>query len=688
MKRVALEVAIAAMVATTALLTGCSAETSASDAPAKPLETLPGAAVIDAPPSAQHTLFDRPWPNQHAKGPYGFKNPKKLGLVASLIGSLAENTGFPTVQAAFFRFDAALPELSGAVIPATPDAPILWFIQRGDTLVQVPVTAKLLQPDPYVPENSLAITPAPGHGVIAHAANIVLIRRSLGDANGKQLGAPLPHRQRLCEMLGKPICPQASAITVPTTESKIAVAALKAAKLSIGDIAAFTAWTTGDAPRALHELGNKVLAAHSVTIEGLHLDPDDGADHTRFCELHGHAWMPQFQAGEPPFNTKGLFELGSDGLPKVQRQEKVPVAIVIPKQPMPAGGWPLVMYQHGSGGLSTQLVDRGPIVVKGGPNLKGRGPAHELARDGIAVFGSAQPVNKERLPGASSTAYINLANLTAYRDTVRQGNLEQRLLLDALAMLLIPPKALAGCAGPSLPSGETSHRFATDNIGAMGQSQGGFYNFMLAATEPRVKVTVPTGAGGFWSHYILITERLNVAPLAGALLGTSAKVDRFHPAMVLLQTAWAPVESMAYAARVHRDPIVAGQPTHLFEPVAEGDSFYPTELFDALAVAGRTPQVGKSVWPGTQQALKTVGLDGALPHPVKGNIDKGSAGKVTAALQQYEGDGISDPHHVFMQLPGLRYQWRCFLASGLKNAVPTLPTAATPDADCPPYVAG
>ena len=37
----------------------------------------------------------------------------------------------------------------------------------------------------------------------------------------------------------------------------------------------------------------------------------------------------------------------------------VPVTITIPKTAMPAGGWPLFQFFHGSGGLSTGLVDLG-----------------------------------------------------------------------------------------------------------------------------------------------------------------------------------------------------------------------------------------------------------------------------------------------------------------------------------------
>lgn len=97
-------------------------------------------------------------------------------------------------------------------------------------------------------------------------------------------------------------------------------------------------FTTGDVVAELADLSDALLAKYSVTIDGLAIDPDGGADHPRFCELHGSVTYPQFQVGTPPFDEGGLFEIGADGLPVKQRDEVAPIVIAIPKVPMPAGG--------------------------------------------------------------------------------------------------------------------------------------------------------------------------------------------------------------------------------------------------------------------------------------------------------------------------------------------------------------
>ena len=51
----------------------------------------------------------------------------------------------------------------------------------------------------------------------------------------------------------------------------------------------------------------------------------------------------------------------------------------------------------------------------------------------------------------------------------------------------------------------------------------------------------------------------------------------------------------------------------------------------------------------------------------------------TGAVVQSAGDGFSDPHDIFMQMPDIRFQWGCFL----HTAITGTPTIVAPDAPCP-----
>ena len=256
-----------------------------------------------------------------------------------------------------------------------------------------------------------------------------------------------------------------------------------------------------------------------------------------------------------------------------------------------------MLYQHGSNGLSTQAVDRGPIVEPGGERLPGLGPAHVVAEYGIATVSSASPLNPERLPDGPEDAYLNFANLAAYRDTFRQGVFEQRLLLEALQSLAIPTD--------SLPSEETAFRVDTSSVGVLGQSLGAQYANMLGAIEPKVKAVIPTGSPGLWS---LLVPESELSAVAGLFLGAIQPLDPLYPGLNLLQTAWEVADPIVYAPYLAQRPL-AGHPVRsIYMPVGQGDTEVPESVFDAMALASGLKQVGPLLWPEMQESLALGGL--------------------------------------------------------------------------------
>jgi len=362
--------------------------------------------------------------------------------------------------------------------------------------------------------------------------------------------------------------------------------------------------------------------------------------------------------------------MGDDGLPKKQRDEEAPIAIAIPKGPMPVGGYPLMVYFHGSGGRSVQFIDRGKIFTPDGDPEKGKGPAHILADFGIASAGSALPVNPERLPGALETEYLNINNLAAMRDTFRQGVIEQRLYIEALRNLQIDPALLAACTGPTLPAGETKFHFSDKDLLAQGQSMGGMYTNMIGAVEPRIRAVVPTGAGGFWTYFILKTSLIPglESKVQVILLQTQAELTFMHPAIHLAETALEPADPMIYMPRLARRPLEGHPVRPIYEPVSKGDSYFPTVLYDAMVLAYGHNEAGDIVWPEMQEALKLDGLDGILEYPIWNNRKSETDGTpYTGVVVQYEGDGIYDPHSIYGQLDEVKYQYGCFFSTFLQT---------------------
>ncbi|MBK8259556.1 MAG: hypothetical protein IPK82_43740 [Polyangiaceae bacterium] len=621
------------------------------------------------------SFFDMPMPSdlrvtdKGAPDYTGFPNPNSLSLIEGIRHVAMDRKGFPTVPVAYFRFTSPMPSLDPeSVVAADKTSPFLLVDVDPDSNERgrlFPTVALNLEVDNYTAENMIGVAARPGFVLKPNRKYAFVVQRSLNDAEGKKLDVADE-----LEALAAGKTPEGALGSKATTIYQPLWETLDTIGVARTDVAAATVFTTGDVVQSTFEISEAVKKNFSVEITDLAIDPDDGIAHERFCELKGKVVYPQFQTGTPPFDTDGLILLDDSGVPIKQRDEEAPIAIAIPKMPMPAGGYPMVIYFHGSGGLSDQFIDRGKIYTPDGTPEKGKGPAHELAYHGFASAGSALPVNPERLPGAAETEYLNLNNLAAMRDTFRQGVIEQRLFLEALRKLKLTPDMLAGCTGVSLPAGETEYYFSDKDLFAQGQSMGGMYTNMIGSTEPRIRAVVPTGAGGFWTYFITKTSLIpDVASKIGVLLlQTMVPLTFLHPAMHISQTALEPADPMVYMPRLGRRPL-SGHPVRpIYEPVGKGDSYFPTVLYDAIVLAYGHPMVGDEVWPTMQPALELDGLDGILSYPVENNkASELDETPYTGAVVQYEGDGIYDPHGIYGQLDEVKYQYGCFFATFLKT---------------------
>lgn len=643
---------------------------------------------FDAAAAGGPAFYEAPFPSDRrltdAGGPPMTSIPgvPDVPLAAGVAASAEELRGFPTMPVAWFRFDGPLASVvDGRVWPADDaDAPLFLVDVDPDSDERgrrVPVVAEALAADDFVVPHLLAVAPRPGFILRGDTTYAFVVRRSLGDADGAPLGTPagvltaLRGERPADDPLGD--------------DAALLADTLPDLGVDVEEVAAFTVFTTGDAVRDLHELTESLREVYAPAIEDLALVEGRGATHPNVCELRGTIRFPQFQVGTPPFNSDGLFTFDDDGLPVEQRAVDVPVVVAVPKSPMPDGGYPLGLYFHGSGGTADQLVVRGP-QDRSGEVAVGYGPSYVLARHGIASAGSAHPVNPERVPGASAFAYLNLVNPKAFRDTFRQGVIEQRLYLDALLDLAIPAEALEGCDGPSLPAGESAFRFDGEQVVAMGQSMGGMYTNLVGAVEPRIRATVPTGAGGHWTRFILLTSLLGEGvpeELLGGLLGIEAPISWMHPALVSIQTAWEAAEPQVFTPRLGSDPLPGHPIRPVYQPVGLDDSYFPPPVFDAMALAYGNTQAGTEVWPTMQEALALAGQDGLEAYPVADNRVSRGGEPYTGLVVQYAGDGFSDPHVIFTQLDEVKHQYGCFFATFLSSGTAVVPEGGAVDDPCP-----
>lgn len=698
-------------------IAGCSSSSGGNPAPAKSA-TVASFVWADAP--TEEKYWDFPYPSDLNLGADGappasvFPNPLGKDLIVGLRKAAGERKGYPVVPTAYFHFSAPIAQYSDAdLIPAAATSKIL-LVDVDDASptrgALTPLVAATITIDDYVTGPTLAVAVRPGFVLHPKRKYAFVVMKALGDAEGKALDAPADLATLLAGQVPSGGGGGASPRATAAASLYGALGKTLRDKLSLdpAEVAIATVFTTGDVADDLSALGTRVAAKYKVTIDGLEVDPDDGAAHDRYCELVGTVTYPQFQRGKPPFDTDGTFDM-SDGtadapLPKKQRDEVAPITLSIPKGTMPAGGWPLTVYFHGSGGVSAAVVDRGqwkPMTQSPkcppyqtpdkwlgveGCNEKGQGPAYVLAPHGIAMAASALPVNPERLPGATDYAYVNLGNLPALRDVFRQGVLEQRMFIEALSKLKIDPATLGACTGVSLPAGQTQHFYDPAKLMAQGQSMGGMYTNMIGATEPRIRAVVPTGAGGYWTFFITHSHFGGVDSLAGLIapiIGAGDPLSYLHPALQLAQTAWEPADPVVYVPRLAQNPFASHPTRHIYEPMGKDDSYFTPEVYDGMILAYGHYQAGDPIWASMQSALKLAGRDGLKPYPLTNDVTSEAGVKYTAAGIQFLGDGVYDPHALYTQLDAVKYQYGCFLETFVTQGVPTIPAPAALGTPCP-----
>lgn len=604
----------------------------------------------------------------------GFPNKGDNRLVGQLVALADARRGQSVVASAYFRFAEALPPRAVTdVVPAAATAPILYVDIDPDSPDRgrlLPVVTQTLPPDDTAIAFLLGVGLRPGVVLAPSTTYAVVVRRAVAPGLA-------PHPAIADLAAGRtPAAPRGA--TAAATYAPL-WPVLDELGVARDDVLTATVFTTGDEVALLHARSEAARVADDAIITNVRVDPDDGASHDGYCELHADLTLPQYQVGEPPYQRDGHFVIGPGGAPVAQGTQTVPLVITVPHGEMPAAGWPLYLFFHGSGGLSTGLVDLGKTLTVGGEPVRGEGPGYVVARHGLAAAAAALPLNPERYPNATDYEYLNLLNLGAFPYTFQQGVIEQRLLLDALLALELPPSALAGCVGPTLPTGATAHRFDPATLTAGGQSMGGMYTNMIGAVEPRLGALVPTGAGGYWGKMILDTDLIGGARgfLGGVFATDASQLTFLHPGLALLGVSWEIAEPMASMARLGRRPLSGFPVRHVYEPVGQGDVYFPTEIFDAAALAYGNRQAGAVLWPELQAALALDGLDGVDPYPVRANV-----GAHTRVVVQFASDGIADAHYIYRQLDEVKHQYGCFLASYVRTGTPRVPAPAALTAPC------
>lgn len=632
---------------------------------AGPIDAGPPRAIFELPRDpdpAADPLFDLPWPSDLRRTPEGtvdvraFPNPRRNRLVRSYVEAItARLRGFGTNGAAYFRFSVAIDPSSlprSAQATLDPGASVFLIdvddasperLARHPAVVAVQESATL-----FWPAHTLAIRPVHGIPLAGGRRYAAVVTRAVRPVAGGELGRD----DDFVALLGGG---GDAFVESARPLYRGALDAIVESGVAEDDVLAIAVFTTQDPVAELAVFRDWMHAEYPAPA------PRDAAwsamDRPSHTELEGrYGPVPVFQEGTIPYESEGgAMEPGADGAPVVHGEYDARFAITIPgpSLPMPAEGYPLVLYAHGTGGDYRSFISDGTGT--------------RLAQAGIATMGIDQIHHGERNPSGASPEilFFNLLNPDAARDNNRQSALDIVQQARVVPSLVVP-SSVAMRGGAQI-------RFDPSRVYFFGHSQGGLVGPLFLGIDDGVSAGVVSAGSAVLAYALLektepisIPEVLRVAlQLQGPTLEEAFALEGFgfeHPVVSLVQSWIDASDGSNYGHLAFAAPREGFAPKSILSTEGLMDTFSPPGSIESLAISMRVPQVEPIA-----RSLPAYVLLGIAPESgdVSANVAGGAA---TAGLLQYPEQG----HFAVFRDASAQERIRGFLTSAVAGT-PVIP---------------
>jgi hypothetical protein len=647
------------------VVAACSSDASTSAAPANT------AALFVVPSSLDELsdthFFDHPFPSdlrRDADGTAhfgGFPNPAAVPLLDAYVAvTKGLLHGFSPTAAIYLRF-------TGAIDPATlpADPPSSTAKDSSVQIVDVDPTSpehgqrKLLQTrwqaeeGVYWQPDTLAVLPMIGRSLRPHTRYAVVVTNKVRAAGG----AAIAPSEDLAETLGEK--PATDRTRAAHDAFAPAVSELAAAGIAAADIAHLTVFTTDDPTEETYAIIDDVKAnvPAPTAAPAAWAQKEQTATYDVYEGTYGPS--PNYQAGTPPFAKQGGGFVFDGGKPVLQGTFDLRFALTVPnKCTAPAGGYPVVLYAHGTGGDYRSYIQDGT--------------ADALASRCLAAMGidqifhgtrpGAPPANDPQRDSTIQFLFFNFDNPTAARTSNRQAAIDvvQQARLFTASQTKVP--AAIARTGQDIAFDPTKVMF-------FGHSQGGLNGPLFLAGSDLARGGVLSGAGSVIGLAFLDkTKPVDVAAAVRFLLGLSdaeraKELDVFHPAISLIQSLIDVADPINYAAQIVREPRAGAAPKSIYQtegvtPDGTGDTYAPPSGIEALSVGIGLPRVLPGIHP--IEAAAWAGL-ADVSIPAGGLSGDLAGGQATGVLAQFTPKAGSDGHFVVFDVPQARAQAATFL---------------------------
>jgi hypothetical protein len=382
-----------------------------------------------------------------------------------------------------------------------------------------------------------------------------------------------------------------------------------------------------------------------------------GTPNAAFDEYQALVSLPIFQRGYPkgePYLSPtdgGEIKLGSPA-----PREDVCLALTIPKgKVMPAKGWPVAIFAHGTGGSFRSHVtdDTAGVLAQATP--------------AFAVLGIDQVEHGPRR-GKSSAApndlFFNFENPSAARGNPLQGAADQLSLVRLAAAFKLSAAQTGGDA----------IQFDKDSIVFWGHSQGATEGSLAMPYADGVKAVVLSGNGATLKFALLNkTSPVNIAAalpfaLQDPALATADESAEMHPVLTLLQQWIDPADPLHFAQAITRLPEPGHTAKNVFQTYGLGDTYAPPVTLREYALAG-----GLALVAADPSAKSPDAIDGAtdVPAGVAGNVTVANL-KYTLGVREYGPPKGDDGHFVAFDVPSANADVVRFLSAGVGTTPPPI----------------
>ncbi len=618
----------------------------------------------------EERFFEHPFPSdlrREADGTVrfvGWPNPQLNVLIGEYIKSTDHLLdGFSPTTPTYLRFDAPIDPAS---LPNDPPASIAptSSVQLVDVDPGSPEKGqrKLLQlhwqetvaESSYWQPNTLAVMPMLGRPLRPKTRYAVVVTNAIRAKNGGSIGPSAD----LEEVLGTT---PASARTQKTKDLFApALGELASAGIAAKDIVHLTVFTTNDPTAELFAIADDVKANATPPTATEWTAKETNADYDVYEGKYGPS--PNYQTGTTPYTKPAdgggfVFE---NGKPKLQGTFDLRFALAVPnkdKCPVPAGGYPIVLYAHGTGGDYRSFL--------------GDGTGRALAQQCLASIGidqifhgtrpGAPPANDPQRDSRIQLLFFNFDNPFAARTNNRQSAIDvvQQARLFTETKTKVP-------ANVSRTSADIA--FDPSRVLFFGHSQGGLNGPLFLAASDSARGGVLSGAGSVLIVALLEKKKpVDVSAAVRILLGLAdeeraKELNVFHPALALAQSIVDATDPIHYGAFITTSPRQGFAPKSIYqtEGIAAdgtGDTYAPPHGIEALAVSMSLPRIAPGVRPISEAQwanLADVSLTGT---GIRGNL---GGGRATGALAQFAPSAGSDGHFVVFDVPAARSQAATF----------------------------